>query len=238
MMSAGMLKKRIVHTMFVAVLAAPLIVWLVSVENPVAYFTREVPPGQSLYIISKLAGLVALCTLWVQCMLALAGRSLVLREFPTIRPGTHKRLGLFTLALVFMHVALFFIAASMRGGAPAWNLLWPNFSHGYFTAMVSLGLIALWLLLLGVYAGWRTAKGHRAWKKVHMVWFGVFLLVFTHAYTIGSESRYGAMRYVLLFIATSLVAATWSRLRARRRAKKETTVTAMDVPTEYESSKR
>lgn len=236
-MRAGMLKRLIVYSTFAAVLCAPLIVWLISVKNPVAYFTNDVPPGQAVYVVSKLAGLLALSTFWGQCMLALAGRAPVLREFPTVRLGTHKVLGFLTIALVLTHVLLFFGAASLRGGAPAWNLLWPNFSHGYYSSMVSLGLIALWLLLLGVYAGWRTAKGDRAWKKVHMVWFGVFLLIFTHAYAIGSESRYGAMRYVLLFIATSLVAATWSRLRAHRLAKKAAVATVMDVPTEYESSK-
>lgn len=236
-MRAGMLRKVIVYGTFAAVLSAPLIVWLVSVKNPVAYLVSDVPPGQALYIVSKLAGLFALCTFWGQCILALASRTPVLREFPSVRLRTHKRIGLLTLALVLTHVALFVVAASLRAGAPAWNLLWPNFSHGYYSSFVSLGLIAVWLLLLGIYGGWRLSKGDRAWKKVHMVWFGVFLLVFLHAYMIGSESRYGAMRYVLLFIATSLIAATLSRVRARLRNRKEVDVVVRDMPMGREPGK-
>jgi len=234
-MRAGMLKRLIAYLTIAAVLFAPLIVWLISVKNPVAYLIKDVPPGQALYIVSKLAGLFALCAFWGQCILALAARAPVLREFPTVRQHQHKVIGLLTLVLVLTHISLFFVAASLRGGAPAWTLLWPNFSHGYYNAMVSLGLIAVWLLLLGVYAGWRTARGSRAWKKVHMIWFAVFLLVFIHAYAIGSESRYGAMRYVLLFIATSLVAATLSRIGIRARAKWAVTGMVNSASAEKES---
>ena len=214
-MFAGKLEKVFVYTIFAAVLCIPITVWLVSVGNPIEYLAHALPPGQALYVSAKLTGLLALCTFWIQCMLGLARRAPVLGSIPPASPLLHRCLGSLTLLLAMAHVALFFAAASLRAGSPAWNLFWPNFTQGYFNAFVSVGLIAMWCLLLGVFAGWRASKGDRGWRRVHMIWFGAFALVFLHAYTIGSESRFGVMRYVLLFVGTSLVAVAISRLRAR-----------------------
>ncbi len=227
-MRAGMLGKILVGSVFAAVLCAPVVVWLVSVKNPMAYLNHTLPPGQSIYVVSKLAGLLALSVFWLQCLLGLAPRTPVLNGLPSVSGAVHRRLGWVAFALVLGHVALFITAASLRTGAPAWNLLWPNFTHGYYSAFVSVGLIALWLLILGVYAGWKTSRGYRGWKKMHMAWVIAFVLVFLHAYTIGSESRYGAMRYVLLFIATSVVAAALSRAHAAFGSKKSSSASALE----------
>lgn len=216
-MFARMLKKVVVYLILVAVILAPTAVWSISVGNPLDYVAYTLPPGQSLYVVAKFAGLLALSAFWVQCLLGLARRTPVLRGIPPVSMRFHRWLGYATLILVLAHVGLFFVAASMRAGTPAWNLLWPNFGHGYYNACVSLGLIALWCLLLAAYAGWRTSRGQQGWKMVHMLWFVVFALVFLHAYAIGSESRVGAMRYVLLFMTTGLVATSWSRLRMTRK---------------------
>lgn len=211
-MSAGMLKKLFIYMVFAAILGTPAIVWFSSVNSPLAYLSHSLPPGQLLYVAAKLLGLLALSTFWVQCLLGLARHAPALKGFPTVGGRVHRYLGLVVVLLVFAHVSMFVIAASMRAGAPAWNLLWPDFSHGYYGSFVSLGLIGVWLLLFVAYAGWKTSRGQRRWKKAHMLWFVVFAFAFLHAYAIGSESRYGAMRYVLLFMATSLVAASASRM--------------------------
>lgn len=207
-----MLRNLLVYTVFATILCAPVAVWLLSINDPLAYLSHFLPPGQLLYVAAKLLGLLALSMFWVQCVLGLARHAPVLKGFPTASARVHRYLGLIVVLLVLTHVSMLVIAASMRTGTPAWNLLWPNFSHGYHRSFVSLGLIGVWLLLFGVYAGWKTSRGQRHWKKAHMLWFVVFALAFLHAYAIGSESRYGAMRYVLLFMVTSLVAAAASRL--------------------------
>jgi len=213
-MRARMLSKAMVWSAFAAVLSVPFIAWLISVRDPGAYLTHALPPGQSLYVFSKLGGLLALFLLWMQCVLALAHRTPILHGFPAISFKAHRRLGLVTVIAVLAHAVLFIMAVALRTGSPAWNLLLPNFAHGYYNSFVSLGLIAGWLLVLGIYAGWRTSRGYMAWKKVHMVWPVVFALAFLHSFTIGSESRYGAMRYVLLLVATSFAAVGLSRALA------------------------
>lgn len=231
-MFAGTLTRFLVYTTFAVVLAVPVLVWLISVGNPLEYFTSPLPPGQALYIGAKIAGLLAFCMLWVQCVLGLARRAPVLNGFPPIKLQLHRRLGLVTLLLVLIHVGLFFGAASLRAGTPAWSLLWPNFTHGYFNAFVSVGLVAFWCLLLGAYAGWRTSRGDLKWRSIHMVWFITFTLVFLHAYAIGSESRFGAMRYVVMFMGASLLAAVFSRAMASQSSVPGAKATDMISPPE------
>lgn len=213
-MFAGKLRRFLGYAAFTGVLATPIAAWLISVGNPLEYFAYDLPPGQALYIGAKIAGLLAFFMLWIQCILGLVRRAPVLNGFPPIEPQLHRFLGLVTLLLALIHVGCFFGAASLRAGSPAWSLFWPNFSHGYFNAFVSVGLIALWCLLLGIFAGWRTSRGDRRWRGIHMAWSVVFVLVFLHTYTIGSESRFGAMRYVLLFMGASLLLVALSRLMA------------------------
>lgn len=198
---------------------SPLLVWSLTVPQPLRYLHFEgVPPGQSLYVIAKLAGLFALCLFWLQCVLALARRAPLLRGFPSSDRRFHIRLGLATLALILSHVGLFTIAASQRTGHFAWDLLLPSTGHGYYRTSVGLGAIGLWLCLLAIYAGRRVAHGRHRWKPAHMLWSLVFGLAFVHAINIGTESRYGAMRYVVWFMATSLfVASVYRVLRLKSR---------------------
>ncbi|WP_250465074.1 hypothetical protein [Microbulbifer litoralis] len=202
--------------------AAPLAIWYLATGNPIQYFTQEVPPGQLPYIFSKLAGLLAFSCFWLQCLLALARRAPVLQNnIPPLSTRAHIRLGLTTVGLITAHLGLFFAAVTLRTGKPAWGLLLPHFNGGFYQLHVGLGLIGLWLLLLAVFAGWQVHRGKQAWKKVHMAWFAVFALVFWHAFTIGSESRYGIMRYVFLLMSTSLAAVVLSRLGFAWQRKKE-----------------
>lgn len=207
-----------------SVVAAPLVVWLISIGNPFDYFAYRLPPGQAAYVASKLGGLVAFSLLWLQCLLALARTAPVLRSFPASTRVVHKWLGMAMAAVALAHFLLFFVAVWLRNGAPAWGLLIPRFDHGYFDLYVSLGLIALVLLACGMLAGWQLMRGRKAWRLLHYVWPVVFGLVFLHAFAIGSESRFGAMRYVFLFMATSLAAAAISRAHVeykRRRGLSE-----------------
>lgn len=222
-MRARMLGKVTAVSMCALALGTPLAIWLVSVRDPAAYLTHSLPPGQLLFVFSKLAALLAICMFWTQGLLGLAPRTPLLRGLlPMISTKLHQRLGLVTAALVLVHVILFITATSYRTGAPAWNLLLPNFTHGYYNALMTFGVIAFWLLALGVFAGWQTARGRRTWRPLHMVWSMVFALGFLHAFAIGSESRYGVMRYLFVFMAVSLFTAVMLRLHRVWQGKRAT----------------
>lgn len=219
-MMPAAVKHRLIWAVMLLVCASPLVVWMASVNSPLAYVrVGGLPPGQQLYLLAKLAGLFAICLFWLQCLLALATRAPFLTGFPAATPRLHIRLGATTAVLILGHVVLFIAAASARTGHITWEWLLPNLTHGDYKFNVGLGALAFWLVCLTVFAGWRTARGQRRWKAVHLLWPVVFGLAFLHAFAIGTESRYGAMRGVMVFLALSVGIAgvgRWLSMRQRR----------------------
>lgn len=210
---------RIVRLVLALVCCAPLIVWLATVHHPLSYVRfGGMPPGQQLYLVAKLAGLLAFCLFWTQCVLALARHAPVLPGFPSSDLRLHRRLGLATVSLILVHVGCFVAATTMRTGHPAWDLLLPVFDQGFYKFNIGLGVVAFWIVCVTVFAGWRTSRGARRWKAIHLLWPAVFGLAFWHAFTIGTESRFGGMRYLVLALVASLAVALLARwLRPRRR---------------------
>ena len=196
-------------------LGVPVATWLAGVGDPLDYLRHALPPGQVPYVLSKLAGLVAFALFWVQALLALARGTPVQALLPTLSARAHRNLGLSTLGAALAHGGLFFAASLLRTGGAAWKLWLPQVGHGYFALHVSFGLVALWLLVLGAYAGWRRrSSGGALWRWVHRAWAASFVLVVVHGLGIGSESRAGAMRGLSLLIVVSLGAVALLRLQA------------------------
>lgn len=204
---------RVVLLLLLAlVCCAPLIVWVATVHHPLSYVRLGgMPAGQQLYLIAKLAGLQAFCLFWTQCILALARHAPMPSGFPVSDPKLHRHLGFSTATLILVHVGCFFLATRLRTGHPAWDLLWPVFDQGFYKFNVGLGVVAFWIVCVTVFAGWRTSRGGRRWKAIHLLWPAVFGLAFWHAFAIGTESRFGAMRYLVLALVVSLVVVTLAR---------------------------
>ncbi|MFS1525936.1 hypothetical protein ACL7TT_17820 [Microbulbifer sp. 2304DJ12-6] len=197
----------------IVAMAIPLFAWWTSVGNPADYFVGYSPPGQKLYIFSKLAGLMAICVFWLQCLLALTKRLAGPAYRAAWSSRSHRLLGIVTFSLAFLHVALFFAAASVRAGKPAWGLFLPNFTQGYFNQSVSLGLIAFGVLCVGFFAGWKLASGRGRWRIGHYLWIIVFPLVFLHATAIGTESQMSLMLYFLVSMFATLLVIGVARFR-------------------------
>lgn len=204
--------RRVLPPLVCAITAAMAVaVWVDSTGNPNAYFSATVPPGQTLYVFSKLAALLGIVMLWFQAMAALAKVTPVLRGFPILRGRLHVLFGVATFVIILMHLALFVTASTIRTKHAALDLLLPTFSHGYYRTMVGIGAIAFWALVLAVFAGWRRLRGGRFAHWLHRLVFAVFTLAFVHGLTVGSETRFGLMKYVYAFIALSLGTAVLSR---------------------------
>jgi predicted ferric reductase len=214
-------KRLLVPVVCAATLLMPVLVWLISTHGPIAYFIHEVPPGQRFYIISKLFGLLALTSFWLQCMAALARFAPALRGFLNFSRRQHAWMGATTFALVAIHVVFFITATTLRTGQLALSLLMPKFDQGFFSTYVSLGAVAFWILLAVIAAGVLRSRGHEVWRWIHRASLVVFAIGFLHGIGIGTETRFGLMKYVYAFIGPSLATAVaswiWGRVRARSR---------------------
>jgi predicted ferric reductase len=228
--AAGRFKSLLVPLVCVVTLLIPVSVWFLSIGNPFAYLTHYVPPGQTLFAISKLCALLGFALLWFQSMTALARFAPALRGFLHLGQTQHIWLGVTTVILIATHVALFITAGTLRTGHLTIGLLLPRFDQGFYNTHIAFGAVALWLLLIAIVAGVLRARGLFQVRWVHCLVFAVFALGLLHGTAIGSESRFGLMRYVYAFIGLSLGTAIcsviWLEIRRavqRRAAERMTT---------------
>jgi hypothetical protein len=209
-MASPLLKRRLALGACAVTLFIPVLVWLASTGAPQAYLTHRVPPGQTLFVASKLCALLALTLFWLQCMTALARYSPALQGLMRLTRIQHIVLGSTAAGMIAAHVALFMAASAMRTGHAAFNVLIPHFNLGYYSAHLGYGAMALWLLVLAVIAGALRMSGRARWRWPHRAVFMVFVLAMIHGASIGTETRYGLMKYVYAFIALSMAAAVCS----------------------------
>lgn len=183
----------------------PLGLWLYTTGNPVFYFVEETPPGQGLYVISKGVALVALSLFWFQCVAALTKTTPNISGFFRLSLRAHRLVGTTLLALIVIHVLLFFLAVTLRSGHLAFGVLIPQFDAGFYNFYVSLGAIALIVLAIAIVAGiMRTKYRNAVTTWLHRLWFVAFGLIFLHGVNIGTETRLGIMLYVYYFILVSV----------------------------------
>ena len=164
------------------------------------------PPGQLLYVLSKVAGLLAIVLVWLQLMLSLSGKFFDQLAYAGSR--VHRISGLMLLLLLSLHAALFVAAVSVRHGSLSLGILIPDFTSGFYTSSVSLGILGLLLfgLTSAVYVFRKTREHLFRWG--HRCVVAACLLVFVHSYLIGSETRSALMGSFYLVAAIMLLAAS------------------------------
>ena len=183
------------------VVALPFAVWWNSLGDPAVYFSYATPPGQLLYVMSKLAALYAIVLALVQTGMGML-RLLPLAHNWAVSYRVHRTLGIAVLAFVVAHVSLFVVAASLRTGKIASQWLLPNFDN-YYNSAVSVGLIAAVILLLAVAAGML-----RRWTALSTTWLHrlavpAILLAMAHSLWIGTETR---GLFVMMFYGVAVLA--------------------------------
>ena len=154
-----------------------------------AYWRYDVPPGQVIYLLSKLAGLYAFVVFWMQLMYGLLGprdRALLGVELGN---EFHRKLGGLVGVLIVVHVAFFVGGVSIRTHHFASQYLTISFSHGYYRSIISLGIVAVLLVAVGFCAALARRALRRHWRLGHRVLLVAFVLAFIHSISIGSESR-------------------------------------------------
>lgn len=168
------------------------------------YFLYRVPIGQFLYLLSKLCGLYAFAFFGLQLLqglFAACGHDFLKSESGLL---AHRRLGIWVLILLLLHSGLFVTAASLRNGHFAYKFLLPNFFESYYPAMISLGLVAAFLLIITALAGALGKSKRGVWIWGHRLAWPAFFLAIFHAYSIGSETRIMPMPYLFALMLISI----------------------------------
>jgi len=196
-----------------AMVVVPALMWLQSTGDITIYFEYETPPGQVYYVLSKLTGMYAIFLLWLQVILALYRRTPVGEKLPFWSIKIHRNLGVIAFSALILHAGLFVIAVSIRKAHFAYGLLLPNFSHGFYNVAVSLGVLAMYGLIIVVIAGYFRRRGVQKAKWFHRVSIITLILTLIHCLLIGTETRYYLMIAVYAFMIGTLTAALYSNYK-------------------------
>lgn len=199
----------LVNSIFwIVLLVIPLFSWLSSEGNILDYFIYTVPQGQFLYVISKLLGLYGLTFLWLHMSYALLRHSFFNVYLVPWSIKRHRNTAIFALVLIVLHLGLFVMAVSLRKELVSFDLLIPNFSHGYYKSLLSFGAIGFWLILFVALTGRLlalTKKNEWTLRWLHRLSFVCFTLVYFHGLGVGSETKSGILFLFYLFMGGSLL---------------------------------
>jgi hypothetical protein len=209
--------------LIVLVLTLPGVQWLSTSQSIWAVQFNQLPKGQFLYLLSKLAALYAIALFALQLSYGLAGAAA--RSTLGLELGVrfHRALGVGTLCLLLAHAGLFVAAGSYRTGHFAVQYALPNLFGSYYVSRIALGWWAgVGLLLAAGFALGRARLG-RTWRYVHWLSVPAAVAVVVHSLTIGTESRMPIMLLAYGCMAALLFIATFLRIRLGARNKNSQT---------------
>ena len=175
---------------FTLCLLVPVALWFAQTGDLRIYFMYETPDGQFTYVLSKLAGMMALvCIAWQFILGQLRG----LGWCDVAKLSQYNRkIGLATLTFAVSHLGLFFTAVTLRQDYLAWPLLLPNFKD-YYHIYLTLGWFGLCCLLCVFSIGVLRIR-NRLVKSVILpkLYWAALVLVTLHAFTVGSDAQLSA----------------------------------------------
>jgi DMSO/TMAO reductase YedYZ heme-binding membrane subunit len=162
--------------------------YLQSLGQSMASSSSAQPVDHTFWYVSRAAGLTAYLLLFVNVCLGL-GISSGLLDVIIARWRVfdlHQFTGLLAFGFVALHV--FALLGDQFTGFTVSQLLVP-FASSYRPAWTALGVLALYLLLaVGVSSYCRRYIGRLAWRVIHYLSYGVYLLVLGHAVLSGTDT--------------------------------------------------
>lgn len=177
--------KRLPILIMCLALVIPVAQWLISVSDPVL-LQSQLPPGQWLYLFSKLLAQYAFLLLTIQLGLglSLANRS---NQLSTSNVNFHRYIGLSVLFAVLSHACLFIGGVWLRSGHFPLAVITLQFDHGYYNSFVSIGVIAACLLICVTILGAARKRIPKLFRYLHRLAWLVWGLGFWHSMAIGTE---------------------------------------------------
>ncbi|ASJ76270.1 hypothetical protein [Granulosicoccus antarcticus] len=205
---------------FLVVLLLPFILWVQSVGHPVRILEAQLPAGQQFYLLSKLFALYAVFLVALQVlsmlMIGVAGVRGARSRWPIHR---HQTLALLIAVTIVGHVGCFMTAVQLRSEHAPWFLLLPRFNSGFYDAMVSVGVVSAYLIMMVIVMGSLARQVSFKWARIHrFLVYPCIALIVLHSASIGSESRGVVMMMFYGFLIVGVVYALISRRRQAMHA--------------------
>jgi len=178
---------------------------------------QTAPAGQLLYRLSKcfglLAGLLVCLQVIIGCLNAYLGGAI----WPWGLKGHVGVFGALAFAVV-LHIVFFMSAGYLRTDHFPLQLLIPNLFQDYYFRSVAIGALALYVLLMTAYFGYRRVNSGVKFKLAHRLSYLFFGLAIFHSLSIGTESRSLLFIAVLISTTAMIVLMVW-----KTRVRKTTT---------------
>lgn len=156
------------------------------------------PPGQTLYLLSKITAIFVYLLIWFQIMVGIISK---------VNKQLHIMLGIAVFSLITIHVILFISAVSIRQDELSLGILLPNFSSNYYKSGMSYGVMALFFIVIASLAGIFRKKFQNHWKMGHGFVYVTFSLASVHGLMIGSDINSGRLPYFIYGAVVSLMLA-------------------------------
>jgi DMSO/TMAO reductase YedYZ heme-binding membrane subunit len=156
------------------------------------------PPGQSLYVLSKVTAILVYMLMWWQILLGV---------FKKVNTKYHALSGMTLLFLIVFHATLFITAVSIRQGELHLGMLLPDFTAGYYKTGLSLGVIGFYLLVIATIASTLRSRFRQSWRYGHSLVYFTFALATIHGLMIGSDINSGLFSYIVYGAVLSLTIA-------------------------------
>ncbi len=189
---------------------AVLVIWPESLSIIWASAWGATP--KAFWYLSRASSFVAFGLITASMVLGLGITNKATRAWPggPTYVALHEHTAL--LGLVFGLVHALALLGDQYVGYTLGQILMPFASGEYRPFWVGLGQIALWLIApitLSYYV--RRVIGHRVWRLIHFLNFGVFGLVLIHGLFSGTDTVLAPMRMVYWFAAVAVVGLTTYR---------------------------
>lgn len=156
------------------------------------------PPGQSLYVLSKLTAMLIYMLMWWQILLGI---------FKKVNTKYHAFSGVSLLFLIILHATLFITAVSIRQGELHLGMLLPDFTAGYYKTGLSLGVIGFYLIVIATISSALRRRFNKYWRYGHTLVYLTFALATVHGLMIGSDINSGLFLFFVYGAVASLIIA-------------------------------
>jgi sulfoxide reductase heme-binding subunit YedZ len=175
--------------------------------------------GPGLWYATRATGLVTLLLLTASVLLGVltAGRFASHKWPRFLTQGLHRNISLLVLAFLALHVGTTVIDTYTSISITA---AFVPFASSYKTAWLSLGAVALDLLLALVATSLvRNRLGYRNWRRVHWLAYACWPVALAHGLGIGTDrGTTWVFALTICCIASVVMAGTWRLVTAARLA--------------------